>query len=277
MSGRVEVSGLSQDLGVSEVTIRGDLQALADVGLLVRTHGGAVPTGGGLQELSLALRSHQQVQEKAHIAAAAAGLVADGDAVALDASSTALAIARLLKSRRYLTIITNGLATAQELLDAPHVRVVLTGGILRHEAASLVGPGGSEILTRYTSRSASSARTASACPKGLTDVSAEEAEVKRALLARCRQVVAVLDATKWGRVGLAVFAAPHEISQIITDAHAPADLVDAGAGGRHRHHPGVNQKPVSAETGFSGSLSNGGFCVLSLHPYPPWTPPASRH
>jgi DeoR family transcriptional regulator of aga operon/DeoR family fructose operon transcriptional repressor len=224
-AGRVEVSGLSQDLSVSEVTIRTDLQALADAGLLVRTHGGAVRTGNGLQELSLALRTHQQVQEKAHIAAAAARLVADGDAVALDASSTALAIARLLKSRRYLTVITNGLATAQELLDAPHVRVVLTGGVLRHEAASLVAPGGLDFLTRYHIQIGFFGAHGVNVPEGLTDNSTEESEVKRALLARCRQVVAVLDATKWGRVGLSVFAVPHEISQIITDAHAPADLV----------------------------------------------------
>lgn len=225
-SGRVEVSGLSQELGVSEVTIRSDLQVLSDIGLLVRTHGGAVPTGGGLQELSLALRSHQQVQEKAHIAAVAADLVSDGDAVALDASSTALAIARLLKSRRYLTIITNGLATAEELLDAPHVRVVLTGGVLRHEAASLVGLGCLDTLAQYNLQIGFFGAHGIGLPEGLTDVSAEEAEVKRAFLARCRKVVAVLDATKWGRVGLASFAAPQQISQIITDAHAPANLVE---------------------------------------------------
>src|SRR5690349_9504467 len=145
-AGRVSVSELSQQFGVSEVTIRADLQALAEYNLLVRTHGGAVPAGRALPELSLSLslRRQQQVSEKNRIGEAGAELVTDGDAIFLDTSSTALAIAQRLKQHRHLTIVSNSLAIAQEMLDAPGVTVVMPGGQLLRETASLIGTDGLE-------------------------------------------------------------------------------------------------------------------------------------
>ncbi len=224
-SGRVAVAELSEEFGVSEVTIRADLQALAESNLVMRTHGGAIPLSPGLHVLSLALRRQQQVREKDRIGIAAAGLVNDGDAIVLDSSSTALAIARHLKARRYLTVVTNGLSVAQELLDAPGVTVVLPGGTLRRETASLIGTDGLALLSRFNLQKGFFGAHGITLREGLTDVSAEEAEVKRPLLAMCRQAIAVVDATKWNRVGLASFAALADITAVITDSHAPADLV----------------------------------------------------
>jgi DeoR/GlpR family transcriptional regulator of sugar metabolism len=224
-AGRVSVSELSQQFGVSEVTIRADLQALADYNLLVRTHGGAVPAGRGLPELSLSLRRQQQVMEKSRIGEAAAQLVVDGDAIFLDTSSTALAIAQRLKQRRHLTVITNSLAIAQEMLDAAGVSVVMPGGQLRRETASLIGPDGLEILRKFNIQKGFFGAHGLSVPEGLTDVSAAEVEVKRPLVAMCRQVVAVLDSTKWGRVGLASFAKMDQIDIVITDTLAPADRI----------------------------------------------------
>ncbi len=224
-AGRVAVAELSQEFGVSEVTIRGDLQALAEGNLIVRTHGGAIPASSGLPVLSLSQRLQQQVQQKAHIGAAAARLVADGDAVILDSSSTALAIAQNLKAHRYVTIITNGLAVAQELLDAAGVTVVVIGGILRKDTASIVSTGGLDMLRRFNIQKGFFGAHGISLEEGLTDVSAEEAEIKRPLVAMCREVVAVFDATKWGRVGLASFADVSQIARIITDIYAPAELV----------------------------------------------------
>lgn len=226
-TGRVAVAELSQEFGVSEVTIRNDLQALADSNLVLRTHGGAIPPSAGLQYLSLSLRRQQQVQEKAHIGVAAAGLVADGDAIILDSSSTALAVAQNLKNHRYLTVITNALAVAQELLDATGVTVVVIGGTLRRDTASLVGTAGLEIVRRFNVQKGFFGAHGITLAEGLTDVSADEADVKRPLVAMCREVIAVLDATKWGRVGLASFADISQIHKIITDTHAPAELVAA--------------------------------------------------
>ena len=225
--GRVSVGDLSQGFNVSEVTIRADLQALAERELVVRTYGGAVAASPGLQVLSLALRRQQQVQEKSQIGSTAAGMVNDGDAIILDASSTALSIAQNLKNHRYLTIITNSIAVAQEMLDAPGVSVVVIGGTLRRETASLLGPEGVAAVQRFNVQKGFFGAHGLTLDEGLTDVSADEADMKRPMVARCRQVIAVIDATKWGRVGVASFATLGQINRVITDLHAPEAQVAA--------------------------------------------------
>ena len=225
-SGRMSVTDLSSQFGVSEVTIRADLQALAERNLLVRTHGGAIPSGRGPYELSLATRRQQQVAEKGRIGAAGAAMIADGDAVFLDSSSTTLAIAQNLKNHRYLTVITNSLTIAQELLDAPGVNVVLLGGTLRRETASLIGSDSLRMLRQFNIRKGFFGAHGINLSEGLSDVSLDEAELKRSLVGMCRQVIATLDGTKWGRVGLASFAALAQVHAVISDAGAPADLVE---------------------------------------------------
>ena len=224
--GRASVADLAAQFRVSEVTIRADLQALVARNLIVRTHGGAVPTGRGLHELSLADRTQQQVSEKDRIGAAGADMVSNGEAIVLDSSSTALAIVKHLKQHRDLTILTNSLVIAHEMLDAPGVTVVMPGGTVRREMASLTGGNGLESLRRFNIQKGFFGATGISVPEGLTDVNVGEAEVKRPLVAMCREVIAVLDATKWGRVGLASFAALECVHRIITDVKAPADLVE---------------------------------------------------
>jgi DeoR/GlpR family transcriptional regulator of sugar metabolism len=224
-NGRASVSELSQMLSVSEVTIRADLQALVAGDLIVRTHGGAV-LAARAPELSLTLRRQQQVDAKERIGVAAAEFVANGDAVFLDASSTALALAHTLRQHRDLTILTHSLVVAQSMLDASGVTVVMTGGILQRETVSLMGTDGLVILQKYNLKTGFFGAHGLSFPEGLTDVSAGEAEVKRRVVALCRQVVALIDATKWGRVGPASFAHPGDLHVIITDTQAPAGLVE---------------------------------------------------
>ena len=222
---RASVSELSQMFGVSEVTIRADLHMLAAQDLIMRTHGGAVLVPR-VPELSLTLRRQQQVDEKERIGAAAAEFVTNGDAVFLDASSTALALAHALRQQRDLTILTHSLVVAQSMLDAPGVSLVMTGGTLQRETVSLMGTDGLVVLSKYNIKTGFFGAHGLSFPEGLTDVSPGEAEVKRAVVAKCRQVVALIDATKWGRVGPASFARPEELNVIITDGQAPAELVE---------------------------------------------------
>jgi DeoR/GlpR family transcriptional regulator of sugar metabolism len=224
-TGRTSVAELSARFGVSEVTIRADLQALAERKLVVRTHGGAVPTANSMDELALVLRRQRQVKEKSRIGQAGARLVADGEAIFLDSSSTSLAIAHHLKHHQHLTVVTNGLEVARELLDAPAVELVMVGGILQRDTVSLVGAYGLADLDEFNLAKGFFGAHGISVEAGLTDVSPDEAAVKRPLVARCRQVVAVLDATKWGRIGVASFASLAELSSVITDASAPAELV----------------------------------------------------
>ncbi len=223
-AGRVAVTELSQDFGVSEVTIRNDLQALAEQSLVVRTHGGAVPAMRN-QETSLMLRRHLHPSEKDQIGAAAAEMVSNGEAIFLDTSSTALAMTRYLHQRRELTIFTNSLAVAQALLDAAGVTVVMTGGTLQRETVSLIGTDGLEFLRKFNIQKGFFGAHGISFPEGLTDVSTTEAEVKRHVLKLCREVIAILDATKWGRIGMATFARLEDLDTIITDSQAPEALV----------------------------------------------------
>ena len=236
-TGRVSVSDLSQRFGVSEVTIRSDLQVLASQKLLVRTHGGAVSSNQSVSVLPLTTRLQLQAQEKRRIGQAAADMVSDGDAIFLDTSSTTLAIAKYLKQHRYLTIITNSLAVAQEMLDAPGSDVVMPGGRLRRDTASLVGTDGLEMLRKFHIQKGFFGAHGITLEAGLTDVSADEAEVKRPLVAMCLQVIAVFDSTKWGKVGLASFAELEQIDRIITD-EAPVEMA------KQVHSLGVELKIV---------------------------------
>ncbi|RMF04900.1 MAG: DeoR/GlpR transcriptional regulator [Chloroflexi bacterium] len=219
--GRASVAELSEALGVSGVTIRSDLQALADRKLIIRTHGGAIPAAGNQYEIALALRRQKQVQAKNQIGQAAAALVSDGDAIFVDSSSTALALLPHLKSRRQLTLITNSLAVAQEMQATPTVKVVMPGGTLHHDTASLIGVEGLKVLDKYNIQTGFFGAHGITLTEGLTDVDADEADVKRQLVAMCRRAVVLLDSTKWGQVGLAAFARPQDINTIITDSVPP--------------------------------------------------------
>jgi DeoR/GlpR family transcriptional regulator of sugar metabolism len=224
-NGRASVSELSQLFKVSEVTVRADLHMLAAQNLIVRTHGGAV-VAPRAPELSLVLRRDQMVQEKKRIGVAAAEFVANGDAIFLDASSTTLALARNLRNYRDLTILTNSLVVAQAMLEAPGVTIVMTGGIVQRDTVSLMGTEGLAILRKYNIKTGFFGAHGLSFPEGLTDVSADEAEVKREVVSMCRQIIALIDASKWGRVGPASFANPQDIHIIITDEQAPVGLVE---------------------------------------------------
>jgi DeoR/GlpR family transcriptional regulator of sugar metabolism len=225
--GRAAVAELSRRFGVSEVTIRGDLQALEDQNLLLRTHGGAIPAGHGLPELSLTKRRGLRMTEKAHIAEVAAEMIGHGEAIFLDSSSTTLGLVDHIKQRRDLTVVTNSLVVAQELLGLPNVTVVMPGGTLHHDTASLIDAGGLALLRRYNIAQGFFGAHGLSLTEGLTDVSEPEANLKRPLVGMCRQVFALLDATKWGRAGLASFADIADVDTVITDAAAPETLVAA--------------------------------------------------
>ena len=223
--GRASVTELSERFKVSDVTIRADLQALADKALVVRTHGGAIPPVNSLYELSLNRRRQQQQAEKQRIGQSASLMISAGEAVFLDSSSTALTIAPFIKQHRDLTVITNSLVIAQEMLSAPNISVVMPGGTLHPDTVSLSDPLGLSLLNRYNIARGFFGAYGLSLSVGLTDVTATEAEVKRPLVAMCRQVVVVLDGTKWGREGAASYADLEDVDIIITDKGAPPDMV----------------------------------------------------
>jgi DeoR/GlpR family transcriptional regulator of sugar metabolism len=224
------VSELKDMFGVSEVTVRADLAALADRGLIVRTHGGAVLPEPGMKafEPTFAAREMANVELKRRIGEAAAALIQNGQSVVLDASTTALQIARVLRRREALhdvTVITNGVHTALELLDTQGVSTILTGGQLRATAVSLTGALGADLLAKVHATLGFFGARGLTTSRGLTDINLQEVEMKAAMADVCERVVAVLDHTKLGQVGLATFVPCANIGLVITDKGADPTMI----------------------------------------------------
>jgi len=223
--GRVSVADLSKRFDLSQVTIRTDLDALAAQGLLVRTHGGAIAADRTDLELSFDVRRRLYSTQKQRIGTAAAALVEDGEAIALDASTTALAVATQIKGRHELTVITNGIFIALALLDAQSITVLMPGGFLRRDSVSLVGTEGNDFIKGFNIQKGFFGAKGLTLEEGLSDVNNAEVAVKRDLVTHAKQVIAVVDSSKWGRVGFVSFASIDQVDCVITDKGAPPDMV----------------------------------------------------
>ena len=222
----VSVAELSERFAVSPATIRTDLDELERRGLLLRTHGGAVRAERNGREFSLSAREAQQVAEKERIGAAAAEMIRDGDAIALDASTTALQIARRIRDRRELTVVTSSLFVALELIDSPGIAVVMPGGMLDRDTVSLVGALGTETVAKCNAgRGFFGVRGLT--PEALTDINAYEAELKRSLISASKEVNIVADSSKWGRVALVSLVPWSVVRRVISDREAPPAMVAA--------------------------------------------------
>lgn len=223
---RMSVVELSDLLGVSEVTIRKDLDQLEAQGVLTRVHGGAVFSGRGRLELHFAAREQEYLEEKRRIAQAAAAMIHSQQSVFLDASTTALQIARLIKDRDELTVITNGLYTALELTFGVGITVVVVGGIVRRRSSSLVGGLNHELLQRLRVDIGFFGARGVTARDGLTETDLDESQLKTHMVKTARVVVGVVDGSKFGAVHLSAFALPHELDRVITDTAAPASIVE---------------------------------------------------
>lgn len=224
---RISVTELSGMFNVSAMTIRNDLANLEQQGLLFRTHGGAMVKPDSSLEPAFLLRKELYWAAKERIGRAAAARVHDGDSIVLDASTTAWQVARHLKDRHELTVITNGLFIALELVDAPGVTVVMPGGTLRTASTSLVGDIGACILDRYHAQKGFFGARGFTLQEGLTDVNQYEVELKRLMVERSKEVIAVVDSSKWGQVAFATFASLEQIDHIISDVDAPVETISA--------------------------------------------------
>src|SRR6266571_5850670 len=219
------VSELAKEFSVSEVTIRQDLSELARRGLVARVRGGVRALQRGQSELAFDVRLRLQAGEKRAMARAAAELVGDGEAVALDSSTSAFYLALELRRKQELVVVTNGLRIAAALADAPGVSVLITGGLLRLPAMSLVGDFASAVLRNTGIGKGFFGARGISIERGLMDLNPDEVRIKREMADACERVIGVLDHTKWRRSALLTFAPKERVDAIVTDAHAPAELV----------------------------------------------------
>ena len=185
----------------------------------------------GQSEVGFDLRLRLEVERKRAIARAAAALVGEGEAVALDASTTAYYLALELRAKRELVVVTNGLLVATALADAPGITVLVTGGMLRLSAMSLVGDLGTDVLrTTRINKGFLGARGLS-LERGLMDLNPDEVRIKQEMADACEQVYGIFDGTKWHRSALLSFVAGS------TSSHGDRHRLER-AGGRGRR-PGA--------------------------------------
>src|SRR5947207_8408082 len=223
----VPVTELSEAFAVSEVTVRSDLAALARDGLVARIRGGVRALQQGQSEAGFDLRLRLEVEQKRAIARAAAAMVENNEAVALDASTTAYYLALELCAKRDLVVVTNGLLVATALADAPTITVIVTGGVLRLSAMSLVGDLGTDVLrTTRINKGFLGARGLS-LDRGLMDLNPDEGTIQQEMADAEDPIFGNLDGTKWHRSALLSFVPIDELTGIVTDSTAPADDVES--------------------------------------------------
>lgn len=227
----VRVSDLSAKFGVSEVTVRGDLDTLAERGQIRRIRGGAMPRPLPQPERSFEEMQAARVDEKTWIGELAASLVSHGETVILDVGTTTTAVARALARRDDLydiVVFTNSLTIALELESAIlRFTVVVTGGTLRPMQHSLVDPLGGLILERINARTVFLGCNGIDPNGGITNINLPEAEIKRRMLQAARQRVVVADGSKVGRIELAYLCSIDEIDLLITDNSADPAILSA--------------------------------------------------
>jgi DeoR/GlpR family transcriptional regulator of sugar metabolism len=224
--GKVLVAELSERFGVSEMTIRRDLETLEQAGALSRVHGGAVTAQSQAYEPPFALRAARNLDAKARIGAAAARLLHDGETVVLDAGTTTLAVARALRGRRNLRILALSLHIADVLADEPGLTTMIGGGVVRPGERSLIGSLAERPFADLSFDTVVLTVGGVDVHGGITEYNLDDAAVKRAAFASSRRRLAVADATKLGRTAFARICPIDELDVLVTDDGAPPAVVD---------------------------------------------------
>lgn len=214
---KVLVSDLSQQYGVTEETIRRDLDKLEKQGFAKKTYGGAVVSDGIYTDLPYNIRKETNVTSKKRIAGLISDLINDGDCIAIDASSTALYIIKELKHKNNITLITNSIEILLELADKKDWKVFSTGGVIREGALSLVGYQAERMIDNFhVDKSIISCKGVSE-RSGLTDSIEAEAEIKKHILNAADTKILAVDTSKFDKTAFAKIGELSEVDMIVTD------------------------------------------------------------
>lgn len=225
--GSITVTDVASEFAVSADTIRRDLDYLSSRGLLMRTHGGAVPVDGFLdRDAPIATRVNARAAEKARIAKAAAALIVDGETLIVNGGSTTRAFAGELSALSNLTIVTNNLGLPAAVPPNTSRGVYLLGGLVRQELQVTLGAVG------FADAGPISADTAiigvgGVSLRGISTTMLEESKMITAMMASARRVIVLADAAKFGATHFAHIARLDRVHLLVTDAQPPAELVAA--------------------------------------------------
>lgn len=225
--GRLSVNEIVEQFLVSKATARRDLESLALEGKLQRVHGGAIAVEQAPPELPILEREDEQPDEKARIGRAAAGLVADRETVFLGSGTTVLEIARHLRERINLTVITNSLPVLNLLAGCREITVISLGGMLRDSELSFIGHITEQALSEVRVEKVFMGTRGVSLEHGLTNDYLQETLTDRAILRIGREVVIVADHSKVNRVSTALLAPLKVVSTFVTDSKTDKKFLQA--------------------------------------------------
>lgn len=220
---RVSIKELARRFGVSVITVRRDLEALSATGHIKKVYGGAAlpetplpPPGQPVFQA----RIHRQRAEKNHIAEAAAALVQEGDVIVLDIGTTCLEVARQLKYRRGITVLTNSIPILVELMGS-ELEIYSLGGRLRSGQQALCGSIALHSLEEFCVTKAFVSVAGFTLERGLTGHNRDSAELCAAIIRHAEQAILVADSSKFQKNSAAVIGPPECVNTIVTDSGLP--------------------------------------------------------
>lgn len=212
------VKDLARLLYASEATVRRDLNELQRQGLLKRMHGGAALLDSTTHELPLYVREQQNAEAKRIMAARAARYIQDGQVIFLDASSTVMFLIKYFEEHENLTIITNGMKTAQELRELHH-NTYCTGGLMLHHSSAYVGEYASSFIRHFNADLFFFSSRGLSEDGRITDASADETQIRRAMFEQSRKRIFLCDHSKHGHTYCYNLCGLNQVDVYITDTN----------------------------------------------------------
>jgi DeoR/GlpR family transcriptional regulator of sugar metabolism len=225
--GRLSVTEIVEQFSISEATARRDLESLAAQGKVQRVHGGVIAMEKAPPELPILERESEQAEEKARIGQKAASLVADRETVFLGSGTTVLEVARNLRDRKNLTVITNSLPVLNMLAGLREITVISLGGMLRDSEMSFIGHVTEQALTEVRVDKVFMGTRGLSVEHGLTNDYLQETLTDRAILKIGHDVIIVADHTKVNRVATALLAPLTSIQTLVTDSKTDKKFIQA--------------------------------------------------
>jgi DeoR family transcriptional regulator of aga operon len=225
-SQRISITEVCENFSVSEATARRDLESLANEGKVQRVHGGAIAITQAPPEQPILQRQDEQTDEKIRIGQTAASLVQDRETVFLGSGTTVLEIARALRGRRNLTIITNSLPVVNTLAGVEDITVICLGGMLRDSELSFIGHITEKALAEVRADKVFLGTRAISLEHGLTHEYLPETMTDRAILKAGQEIIVVADHTKFGRAATVLLAPMESIHTIVTDGQTSPDFIE---------------------------------------------------
>lgn len=220
----VQVGSLAKQLDVSEMTIRRDLAELERIGILRKVHGGAIKETSRSFEPPFSIRMHNNSLGKELVAREALSFLSEGDTVAIDTGSTALAFAKLLQPYHELTIVTPSVHIALLFLHHPSIRVFLSGGELRKHEGSLVGDQSRRFFENLHFDTFFMSSAALSVDGGLTEYVLDDASIKHLIIEHAKKTIALMTGEKFGKTAFAQVCSLNELDTMITDTEPDGDI-----------------------------------------------------